>query len=189
MQAAAALELVDQALKLDPNFALAWAHKARLTLFLRLDPRRNGAELQAAAEAAARRAVELEPDSAVAHALMANAASMRGDWLAAEAKYREAFARGDPAERGGGYGLLQLVVGHVYEARERLLLQRQRDPLNDSAVAFLAAAEDSLGNTQGALAEYERGLPLFGPWFAGYYNMVLTRAGSPTRLGVKTREP
>jgi len=177
--AVAALALVDQALELDPNFALAWAQKARLTLFLRLDPRRNAAELQAAAEAAARRAVELEPDSAIAHAVMASAASVRGDWLAAEGKYREAFARGDPAERGGGYGLLRLVVGDVYEARDRLLLQRQRDPLNDSAAAFLAAAEDSLGNTQGALAEYERGVTLFNPWFAGYYNMVLTRAGQP----------
>ena len=173
----AALDLVDQALELDPSFALAWTHKARLTLFLRLDPRQNGAELQAAAEAAARRAIELEPDSALAHAVMANAASVRGDWLAAEGKYREAFARGDPAERGGGYGLLQLAVGHVYEARERLLLQRQRDPLNDSAVAFLAAAEDSLGNAAGAQAEYERGVTLFRPWWAGYYNMVLTQAG------------
>jgi TolB-like protein len=177
--AAAALELVDQALELDPSFALAWAQKARLTLFLRLDPRRNGAELQAAAEAAAQRAVELEPDSSVAHAVLASAASARGDWLAAERKYREAFARGEPAERGGGYGLLQLAVGHVYVARERLLLQRQRDPLNDSAVAFLAAAEDTLGNAQGAQAEYERGLTLFRPWFAGYYNIVLTRAGLP----------
>jgi TolB-like protein len=177
--AAAALELVDQALALDPNFALAWAQKARLNLFLRLDPRRNAAELQATAEAAARRAIELEPDSALAHGIMANAASVRGDWLTAEGKYREAFARGEPAERGGGYGLLQLVVGHVYQARERLLLQRQRDPLNDSAVAFLAAAEDSLGNTQGALAEYERGAPLFQPWWAGWYNMLLTQAGMP----------
>jgi TolB-like protein len=177
--AVAALQLVDQALEVDANFALAWAQKARLTLFLRLDPQRNGAELQAAAEAAARRAVELEPNSALAHAVMANAASVRGDWLAAEGKYREAFARGEPAERGGGYGLLQLAVGHVYGARERLLLQRQRDPLNDAAVAFLAAAEDSLGNTQGALAEYQRGAPLFRPWFAGWYNMVLTQAGMP----------
>jgi hypothetical protein len=58
-----------------------------------------------------------------------------------------------------------------------LLQQRERDPLNDSAVAFLAAAEDSLGNTRGAVAEYERGATLFRPWFAGWYNMVLTRAG------------
>jgi TolB-like protein len=175
--AAQALELIDQALAVDPNFALAWAQKARLTLFLRLDPQRNGAELQAAAEEAARRAVALAPDSAVAHAVLASAASVRGDWLQAEAKYREAFARGDPAERGGGYGLTSLVVGHVYEARERLLQQRQRDPLNDSAVAFLAAAEDTLGNAQGARAEYERGATLFRPWFAGYYNVALTRAG------------
>ena len=186
--AAAALELVDQALELDPNFALAWAHKARLTLFLRLDPQRNAAELQAAAETAARRAVELEPDSALAHAVMASAASVRGDWLASRRQIPRSFC----ARRTGGtwrrYGLLQLVVGHVYDARERLLLQRQRDPLNDSAVAFLAAAEDSLGNTQGALAEYERGAPLFGPWFAGYYNMRLDAGRNPRcGLWVKTR--
>jgi TolB-like protein len=177
--AQAALDLTEKALELDPNFALAWAHKARLLLFLRLDARRSGPELQAMAEEAAQRAVELAPDSPVAHAVMANAASVRGDWRTAEAKYRQVLARGDPAERGGGYGLLQLAVGHAYEARDRLLLQRQRDPLNEAAVAFLAAAEDSLGNTQAAAAEYERGQQLFQPWFAGYYNAVLTLAGIP----------
>jgi adenylate cyclase len=177
--AQAALDLTEKALELDPNFALAWAHKARLLLFLRLDPRRSGPELQAMAEEAAQRAVELAPDSPVAHAVMANAASVRGDWRTAEAKYRQVFARGDPAERGGGYGLLRLAVGHVLEARDRLLLQRQRDPLNESAVAFLAAAEDSLGNRQAAIAEIERGRQLFQPWTAGYYNAVLTLAGIP----------
>ena len=131
------------------------------------------------AEEAAQRAVELAPDSPVAHAVTANAASVRGDWRTAEAKYRQVLARGDPAERGGGYGLLQLAVGHVYVARDRLLLQRQRDPLNEAAVAFLAAAEDSLGNAQAADAEFERGLQLFQPWFAGWYNGVLTLAGRP----------
>jgi len=177
--AQAALDLTEKALELDPSFALAWAHKARLLLFLRLDPRRSGPELQAMAEEAAKRAVELAPDSPVAHAVMANAASVRGDWRSAEAKYRQVLARGDPAERGGGYGLLQLVVGHVYQARDRLLLQRQRDPLNEAAVAFLAAAEDSLGNTRAAMAELERGQQLFRPWFAGWYNGVLTLAGLP----------
>jgi TolB-like protein len=177
--AQAALDLTEQALELDPSFALAWAHKARLLLFMRLDARRNAAELQAMAEEAAQRAVGLAPDSPVAHAVMANAASVRGDWRTAEAKYRQVLARGDPAERGGGYGLLQLAVGHAYEARDRLLLQRQRDPLNEAAVAFLAAAEDSLGNTQAAMAEYERGRQLFRPWYAGYYNAVLTLAGLP----------
>jgi len=177
--AQAALDVTEQALMLDPNFALAWAHKAGLLLFLRNDPRRNGAELQAMAEQAAQRAVELAPDSPVAHAAMANAASTRGDWRTAEAKYRQVLARGDPAERGGGYGLLQLAVGHVYGARDRLLLQRNRDPLNEAAVAFLAASEDSLGNTQAADAEFERGLQLFQPWFAGWYNGVLTLAGRP----------
>lgn len=177
--AQAALGLTEKALELDPSFALAWAHKARLLLFLRLDPRRSGPELQAMAEEAAKRAVDLAPDSPVAHAVMANAASVRGDWRAAEAKYRQVLARGDPAERGGGYGLLQLAVGHVYQARDRLLLQRQRDPLNEAAIAFLAAAEDSLGNVQAAGAEYERGQQLFQPWFAGWYNAVLTLAGLP----------
>jgi len=177
--AQAALDLTEKALELDPSFALAWAHKARLLLFLRLDPRRSGPELQAMAEEAAKRAVELAPDSPVAHAVMANAASVRGDWRSAEAKYRQVLARGDPAERGGGYGLLQLVVGHVYQARDRLLLQRQRDPLNEAAVAFLAAAEDSLGNTRAAMAELERGQQLFRPWFAGWYNGVLTLALAP----------
>jgi adenylate cyclase len=177
--AQAALDLTEQALKLDPSFSLAWAHKARLLLFLRLDPRRSGPELQAMAEEAAQRAIELAPDSPVAHAVMANAASVRGDWRTSEAKYRQVFARGDPAERGGGYGLLRLAVGHLLEARDRLVLQRQRDPLNESAVAFLAAAEDSLGNTQAAIAELERGRQLFQPWTAGNYNAVLTMAGMP----------
>jgi tetratricopeptide (TPR) repeat protein len=169
------VQLLDRALELDPNFALAWARKASLTLQLRLDADRDGAALQASAEQAAQRAVELAPDSAVAHEALARAASVRGNWLEAEAKYREALALGGTSRSAGG--LSKLVVGRLGEARERLLLQQREDPLNDATIAFVAAVHDSLGDLPAAMAQYARGQELFRVWTAGRFNRTITELG------------
>jgi TolB-like protein/tetratricopeptide (TPR) repeat protein len=171
------LELIEQALALDPNFALAWARKSELVLFLRLDAARDAVQLQATAEQAAQRAVELAPNSVIARASLARAMSWRGQWSQAEAEYRNALSLGELATRGVDYGLLKLVVGHSTEGRDRLVAQKALDPLNDSLLAFLAGAHDTLGDTQAAMAEYARGFTLIRNWIGGVFNLALTNAG------------
>jgi TolB-like protein len=170
------LRLIDRALALDLNFALGWARKANLTLQLRLDAERDQAALQATAEQAARRAVELAPTSAIARAAIASAANYRGDWVQAEVLQREVLAL-DGTSPADGYGLLKHVVGHLGEARDRLLLEQREDPLNDGTVAFVAAVHDSLGDLSAANAQYARGQELFNPWIAGVFNQTITNLG------------
>jgi tetratricopeptide (TPR) repeat protein len=171
------LELIEQALALDPNFALAWARKSELTLFLRLDAARDAAQLQATAEQAAQRAVELAPRSVIAHASLARAMSWRAQWSQAEAEYRNALSLGELATRGIDYGLLKLVVGHTTEGRQILTAQKALDPLNDSLMAFLAGAHDSAGDREAAMAEYTRGFAVIRNWIAGVFNLAITNAG------------
>jgi TolB-like protein/DNA-binding winged helix-turn-helix (wHTH) protein len=86
-----AIEEVEQALALDPNFALAWALKSQLrTVFQYFDPE-HGAEHRALGEQAARRALELDPSLGTAHAALGFALSTKRDFTAAEAAYRKAL--------------------------------------------------------------------------------------------------
>jgi len=171
------LDQIDRSLELDPNFALAWAQKSRLLNQLHvliLEPR--GGETQIAAEQAARRALELSPELGTAHAALAAALFAKGDRVGAEREYRRAFALGDRGDLEV-YGLLLLSVGHLERARQYLMAARERDPFNANASAWLAAAHDSLGDTQAALAEYRRGRRLFDPWIEGAGNEIITRLG------------
>jgi TolB-like protein len=171
------LELIDRALVLDPDFALAWARKSDLNRQLLLDAARDAAGLRAAAEAAAKRATEIAPRSVIARGALARIASARGDWSQAEAQYREALALGDLGVRGTDYALLKLVAGHLDEGRQLLVKQKSIDPLNDSLPAFLAAAYDSLGDTQSAMREYARGSTLIRNWITGGFNLAITSHG------------
>jgi TolB-like protein len=169
---------IDRALALDPEFALAWAFKARLLLLGRLNPGfdpRDASEIQADAERAARRAVELDSSSGSSHLALASAASWRADWLTAEAEYTAALELG---EEIGDYGVFLLAVGKAGRATDYLRRVRQRDPLDDSTSGFLAAALDSVGDLPAAMAEYERGLEVFDPWLTGILNRIVTQIPS-----------
>ncbi len=177
--AAEQVEKLDRALALDPNFALAWARKSELTLFLRLDAARDPVQLQASAEDAAQRAAALAPESVIARASLARAMSWRGQWSQAEAEYRKALAIGPLATRGVDYGLLKLVVGHSKEGLARLQEQNANDPLNDSLIAFLAAAHDALGEREAAEREYQRGLTVIRNWIGGVFDLAITLMARP----------
>lgn len=172
------LELLDRAVEIDPDFALAWAQKAEAHRRLKLDASRDGEALQEAAENAALRAVALAPDSSFSRHTLARVASARGDWREAEARYQEVVAALGPGGVGG-YGLLKLVVGQLETGRELLLAEQLDDPLNDSTIGFLIAAHDALGDREAALATYERGAAIFGGLTAGRINMTFTLLGRP----------
>jgi hypothetical protein len=171
------LEQIDRALELDPHFALAWAQKSRLLnqQHILQGPAFNDA--QGDADRAALRALEIEPNLGVAHTALAAALMTRRDRLGANAEFRKGIALGN-LQDGEMYGLFLLSVGHVSRARDHLLTVRARDPLNDSATAWLAATHDSLGDTSAAQAEYERGRRLFDRWWAGLGNETLTALGT-----------
>jgi TolB-like protein/DNA-binding winged helix-turn-helix (wHTH) protein/tetratricopeptide (TPR) repeat protein len=171
------LEQIERALELDPHFALAWAQKSRLLNQKHVLEGPPFADTQVPADRAALRALEIEPNLGVAHTALAAALMTRRDRLGADAAFRKGIRLGN-LQDGEMYGLFLLSVGHVSRARDHLLTVRSRDPLNDSATAWLAATHDSLGDTAAAIAEYERGRRLFDRWWAGLGNETLTRLGA-----------
>jgi adenylate cyclase len=84
-----ALEMFHQAIEHDPSYAPAWAGVAASHVLLYSFADATEEHRRLAAEAGAR-AVELDPLSAEAHVAAANAATLRGDYAAADASFERA---------------------------------------------------------------------------------------------------
>jgi len=173
------LGLIERAINLDPGFSTAWAEKSTILvdigLWLGLD-QRDAEQIRADAEDAALRAVELAPDSGVAHSALANVASWREDWVAAETQYREALAVGGEP---GDYGLFLLAVGKAERARDYFLRLKEFDPLSDDIAMFIAASYDSSGEARTALEGYDR-----IAWVGKVVNQIITQLGTDDDLAL-----
>jgi tetratricopeptide (TPR) repeat protein len=159
-----AIEEVEQALALDPNFALAWALKSQLrTVFQYFDPE-HGAEHRALGEQAARRALELDPSLGTAHAALGFALSTKRDFTAAEAAYRKALDLNVPLGDPNGYAVLQLTVANFRYAHEIAREARGAVPYEPTVLRFLVLTSAMLDEWPTAVAQYEFGMRLFVPW-------------------------
>lgn len=86
----AALSLLTQAVQSDPGLARGWVelfHTHDLLAGLGIEPERN----RALADAAAERALTLDPSDPEAHAVYGSSLGMRGDFARAEAEYEAAL--------------------------------------------------------------------------------------------------
>jgi TolB-like protein/DNA-binding winged helix-turn-helix (wHTH) protein len=159
-----AIEEVEQALALDPNFALAWALKSDLrTVFQYFDPE-HGAEHRALGEQAARHALELDPSLGTAHAALGFALSTMRDFTAAEAAYRKALDLNVPLGDPNGYAVLQLTVANFRYAHEIAREARGAVPYDPTVLRFLVLTSAMLDEWPTAVAQYEFGMRLFVPW-------------------------
>ncbi len=120
-----AIQMFRQATELDPGFAAAWAGYADSHAFLVIyaDPHESHC---AEADFASRRALELAPDLAEAHASRGLACLVKEDFEAAEGHFREA-QRINP----------RLFEAHYYFARTKF----HQGELEAAAALFLRAAE------------------------------------------------
>jgi TolB-like protein/tetratricopeptide (TPR) repeat protein len=136
------IEYLDQAVKLDPTLALAWAELARAWL-----NNANGAWAQPRAAAtrareAAERALQLEPGLAEGFArLGAIQRNWDWDWRGADASYRRALelAPGSSVALEGA-GVLAESFGRFDEAIELMRRSVAQDPLSSGAYSNLALA-------------------------------------------------
>ena len=124
------IELVEQALELDPEFIDAWMRKAFLHMlgagFLTGD---ESAAAHAAALEAANRALDLDPNSGHAHAILAVYHGQLGDWMNSEIEWRRAIGLGGvPADDAAHY-LVMMAVGHVARAVPALEASLDQDPV------------------------------------------------------------
>ena len=125
-----------KAIDQDPAFALAYVGLAGSydelnTIFMGAPP----AEVRNNELAAARKALELDPDIAEAHVIVASLDQTQWQWAEAESEYRRALDLNpnDPAAYGG-FSFWLLCQGRLDEALEWARRARELDPLGVSSV-------------------------------------------------------
>ncbi|HEX8872239.1 MAG TPA: tetratricopeptide repeat protein, partial [Candidatus Acidoferrum sp.] len=85
------IDSFQQAITLDPNYALAYAGLAHAYTVASGYDTMSSKEADPLAEVAAKRAVELAPDLGIAHAALASAKAAQHDWAAAEQEFQTAM--------------------------------------------------------------------------------------------------
>lgn len=128
-----ALDYFNQAVALDPNFALAWVGVARAHLGFAgnslLDPK----EALTRAKAAVKKALELDETLAEAHAVLANIKLNAWDWAGAEREYKRAVELNpNLAEAHFRYSGYLSIMGQHTEALAEVQRANEVDPLQDN---------------------------------------------------------
>ena len=161
-----ALEKIDKAIALDPEFALAWALKGIIHTYNLISAPssiRITAEKEEALNAALK-AIELEPNLALGNVSLGYIALTKGDWIEAELAFRKALELTNDQLLGYGYfvSLFYLTTGNFKKANELIGDMLRNDPKNALIRTHYMLNLAYLGELQRASKEYERGKLLFG---------------------------
>jgi TolB-like protein len=159
-----ALDLFDQALKLDPMFARAYAarSRARLTFLVRGLPLENA---RIDADRDAEKALALDPSLGVAHQALANVSALEGRWLQAAASYQAALAvDAADADIHSGYAMVVLAPsGHMQQAYAEGKKSYGLAPASPAHVSILATLSLDTGRNEDALRLADLALALGAP--------------------------
>ncbi len=155
------IELLNQALALDPEFARAYAGLAAAYVVL---PGYSGESVEAMNEkaaAAARQALARDPNLAEAHAVLAEIDSTEGRWADAEAGFFFATSLdpNDPSSRQW-YSLLLRRTGRLQAALEQAQVALELDPTSPVINANMADTYLALGYDEKAMAYRKTALDL-----------------------------
>jgi serine/threonine protein kinase/Tfp pilus assembly protein PilF len=125
-----ALEYFEQAVKLDPNFAAAYAEIAWV-YYAQANGSDDPNEIMPKAKTAAARALEIDPNLAKGHVVQAMVNEYEFDWPGAEAEYKRAIELSPNLDFArNNYAFFLSVMGRQDEALAELEQQRIRDPIN-----------------------------------------------------------
>src|SRR5437868_12963113 len=173
-----------EAIKKDPSFAPAYvglgnAHIQLGTVLVGAPPEKERAE----AVSAARIALELDPDSAEAHVLLADVSDVQWRWAEAEAEYRRAIELNpNDGDAHAGLASLSLSHGHTEEALAWERRARELDPISVHGtdvgwILFCSRRYDD------AIREYQNVLALKPDALGSLWQlgMTLTLKGQPER--------
>ena len=153
---------LDQALKLDPNFADAWVLLSAIHGTAQfLEPERLD-EHRVEAKRSAEKALELDPDLAAAHMALAGTLMTTKNWVEAESEYAEAIRRSRSLEDWGNYVFLRMSAGKFDDVARGVFEEaRTADHQAEAPHRFLAFVLAQMGEWDRANAVYESALRLF----------------------------
>ena len=169
----AALESLEAATDIDPNFVSAWAFKGLIhSLTGAFSPAdRISLELDIALEMA-QKATELEPNYGWAYEIIGSIYSAKGKFIEAELAFQK-------VERLSLASIPHYwSLGYFKKCGEILERIRREDPLNPMTLGAYILNLGYLGDMEEAEKEYNRGKTIFGdPWSYGDFNIVWVRFG------------
>jgi TolB-like protein len=176
------LKSIEDAISLDPEFAMAWALKGMMQVELtRTSPSNQSSIFSNSALEAALKAIELEPDLGKAYLTLGSAHMMRGEFLKSEKAYRRGIELVTESIDYFEYGLTYqyAVVGYFKKCNEILKEALQKDPLKPLLRSSYLLNLGILGNMKQAEEEYKRGREIFTKtqWFIGDSRITLLRLG------------
>jgi TolB-like protein len=205
---------LQQAVNLDPKFALAWATLAEVLsddnvqwdrVFKHVDStsQTEGRSLQdwgsiwaqarAAADAAAKKALELAPDLAESHAAMAKVlADVDWDWAAADAQLKRAREL-EPSNAGITLAAARLAIllGRVSEGLQLANRAATQDPLGRAIMSTIGWGQYASGAFDEAQVSQQKLIKLYPTAATAHYQyalMLLARGGAPAALSEFERE-
>lgn len=152
----AAEDMYRRAIALDPNYALAYAGLADCSVF-RAQDQGGGEEAIAQADAASKRALELDPHSAEAHSARGLTLGHQHKFDEASAEFEEAM-RLDPTfyEAPYFFGRLLQSNGKLEEAAKMYERAVSIRPDEYQTLSYLAMAFQSIGDVERTTAASER---------------------------------
>jgi len=151
------LELFEEAVALDPDFALGHTGLADAYVLLFEYSMMPPATALPRARAAAERALELDPNLAEAAASLGEVLAASREWVGAQDAFQQAI-RLNPGYVTGQhwYGWFLTHVGRIEEGIERLRYARELDPLSGVVRRDLAGAYLADGRFEEAIREAEQ---------------------------------
>ncbi|HEY8188987.1 MAG TPA: protein kinase [Pyrinomonadaceae bacterium] len=178
---AKALECYNHAIKLDPEYALAYTGIADYYNWLGVFGIKSFDECSAAAKDAATKAADLDPASAEAYSALGFATVCHDfDWAVAEGHHRHAIEINPNYSTGHHwYGFHLLMIGRFDDAIKEMLRARELDPLSPSIMQSLAWCYYQAGRFQESLTTSQNMLET-APDFAyglGAYSWALRHVG------------
>jgi adenylate cyclase len=176
----AALRQFDEALRLDPTFALAYSGVADCYSILINLGQLRWAEFSGQARTAARRAIELDDSSAEGHASLGLALMNDLEWSGSERELRRAVEL-NPAYAAPRLWIYLLLMdeGRDDEAVRELHLAEDADPLSPRIAEHLGIQAWLKGRENEALEWWDRAATLG----AGADAMLVLKVGLLTRVG------
>jgi hypothetical protein len=165
------VDLMQQAIARDPNYALAWAGLAdSLAVIGDNENTVSPAAYMPRARDAALKALEIDPSLAEAHAVLAMVACHYDyDWAAAEREYKKSFELNPNYASAHQYYALGLMAhGRFTEARQQLETAHRLDPLALIVDVDTALLLKFQRNYDGVIAESQQILQKDPNYFLGY---------------------
>ena len=125
-----AIVLLERAIELDPDYAVAWSLLAVKILSTAYDVQLDEtAEVVERAHELALRGVQLDPESATAHSILAIVRWTQLDWVGSEQGHRRAIELLTDRPMIDRYGVLLMRTGRTAEAEKQFDLAMELEPL------------------------------------------------------------